>query len=405
VTTAEQKSKNVQAFESLVRVAAFGDVPIAPLASWYALAPIDPIGAHWYFGFDCPACGRLSPLFRDFSDGHLGNPFSKYGLLAICYLCKKNVRCPSEHIRSAQWPLEPGQSPVRSEYSNRVARRYKDDPEYRPVSGPLHHYTSVDALLSIIKTKSLWATNVRYLNDSSESELGLSVMREIAEEARKTAADLDAQILEYAIDWLDSGRLDNAAVYVLSFSAAHNQLGQWRGYTRYGQGICLSIDAGLLVQRMQAQGWTFQNCRYKRTSQLTWAEAILARVRREAATRVVGAGGYSRTDFDSVVQSCLSDLLQVAATIKHESFEQEQEVRFISPLINIDDHRVGYRPGRTKRIPYVEFRLADDAEKVALQEVMIGPGPNQAFVRASVIEALRQNPCTVSLCRIPYREL
>jgi hypothetical protein len=32
----------------------------------------------------------------------------------------------------------------------------------------LYHYTSLHALLGIVKTRSLWSTNIFYLNDSSE---------------------------------------------------------------------------------------------------------------------------------------------------------------------------------------------------------------------------------------------
>jgi hypothetical protein len=260
--TSEQELKNVKAFEALVKVAAYGDGPILPLTEWYSLAPIEPAGGCWYFSFECPKCHQASPMFRDFSDGHLGNPFQRYGVRTTCYFCKVPVQVASETIKSSQWPLQPGQAPVESEYAHRPSRKYKNDPEYRPLSGPLHHYTSLDALLSIVETKSLWATNVHYLNDSSESELGLNLMRQVGEEARKTAKGIDAEFLAYFADWLDGRVFESASVYVLCFSEARNQLSQWRGYTEHGRGICLSIDSGLLVRRMQAYGWTFQNCRY-----------------------------------------------------------------------------------------------------------------------------------------------
>jgi hypothetical protein len=234
-------------------------------------------------------------------------------------------------------------------------------------------------------------------------------MKEVVEQARSTATGIDSEILAFAAEWLDGRKLDSAAVYVLSLSAAHNKLSQWRGYTRYGQGVCLSIDSALLVRRMQTQGWTFQNCRYQRTSQLTWADAILSRLRREAAMRFAGNGHYTRDDFDAALQPCLSDLLQVAATIKHEAFEQEHEVRFISPMISIGDHRIAYRQAKTTPVPYVEFHLADSTEELMLHEIMVGPGAQQELVRAAIAERLKHeriaSPCTLSLSQIPYREL
>jgi hypothetical protein len=234
-------------------------------------------------------------------------------------------------------------------------------------------------------------------------------MRQIAEEARATAKGIDLEILNYILNWLDSPRSDTESVYLLSFSEAHNQLSQWRGYTTYGQGICLSIDSGLLVSRMQAQGWTFQNCRYSHTSQLTWAEAILSRARREAATYCADSEKDRISRIDAIFRNCLSDLLQVAATIKNDGFIEEREVRFISPLINITDPKVSYRPGKTTRIPYVEFQLADAAGDLFVHEIMVGPGPDQAGMQSSTISALKnvavKGPFNVSRSKIPYREL
>jgi DUF2971 family protein len=409
VVIPEQQAKNVTAFESLVKVAAFGGGPIQPLTDWYSLAPIQPTGGLWYFSCKCQKCHRMFPLFQDFSDGDLGNPFRNYGVRVTCLFCNANLDCASEDIKSAQWPLEPRQTPPRGEYANRVPRTYVDDPEYRPVAGPLHHYTSLTALLSIIKSKCLWATNVRYLNDKSESEIGLARMRQIAEEARRTAKGIDSEILDYIVEWLGKPLSESAAVYVLSFSEAHNQLSQWRGYTSYGQGVCLSIDSGLLVRRMQAQGWTFQNCRYGQASQLAWADAILSRFRREAATSCVGLDKGKRCDFGTVFQSCLSDLLQVSATIKHDGFAEEREVRFISPMIDAQNSSVSHRPGNSIRIPYVNFHLADETDRFAIHEVMVGPGPEQLHIQSIIAKALRdaevKGPCLVSLCNIPYREI
>jgi len=236
-------------------------------------------------------------------------------------------------------------------------------------------------------------------------------MRQVAEEAHATSTGIDAEILTYLSEWLGGLTSQSESVYVLSMSKDHNKLSQWKGFTTYGQGVCLSIDSVLLVKRMQAQGWTFQNCRYNLMSQLTWADAILSRIRREAATNYSGIEGEKKKIFDSVLQKCLPDLLQVAAIMKHRAFVDESEVRFISPMINISDSWVSYRtrPGRATRIPYVEFRLADDPENLSIDEVMVGPGPEQHLVKSSIVTSLKENsvraPWRVSLSDIPYREL
>ncbi len=289
------------------------------------------------------------------------------------------------------------------------SREQVRDPDYHPISGPLYHYTSLDALLSIIKNKRLRATNIRYLNDSSESELGLTRIRQIAQQARAKAYGVDQEIFNYVLNWLDNQRSDTDSVYLISFSEAANQLSQWRSYTRYGRGVCLSIEVGVLVNRMQAQGWTFQNCRYNRKSQFAWANAILSRFRREAAAYCADSKDDPKFGIAVIFQRCLSDLLQVAATIKNEAFIEECEVRFISPRINITDSRVSHRLGKTTLIPFVEFQVADAVGDLYIHEIMVGPGPNQRGVQSTIASALKdagaKGLCLVSPSNIPYREL
>ena len=70
--------------------------------------------------------------------------------------------------------------------------------------------------------------------------------------------------------------------------------------------------------------------------------------------------GISRgAHFASVIQRALTDLLHVAAMIKHPSFQNEQETRFMSPPIAPGDSRICFRPGRSTLIPYVHFELVE----------------------------------------------
>ena len=401
---------NVKAFETLVKVLSESGGPALPFDRWHVIEPIYPIGGRWYFSFTCPSCKGHSPLFHDYADGNLGSPFVNcgYGVVATCFFCQARHKCPSADMQSRLWPLAPGQSPPVSEYAHRVQRKYKDDPEYRPLGGNLHHYTSVPALLSIIKSKCLWATHIQYLNDDTESVLGLSLMQQVATEALVGASGDDAEILKYFLEWIRDPQVEGHSVYVLSLSEGYDQLSQWRGYTPPNQGVCLSIDSRVLVERMQAQGWTFQICRYKQQSQLTWADAILGRIRREAATKYasIAASDDKRAAFTTVLKAALSSLLQTAATIKHDSFFEEREVRFISPMIHIDDPRVMYRSNaKHSRLPYVNFQLAEPSTALQVDEVMVGPGIEKDSRQSAIDAALKadnvKGRCKVSVSRSP----
>jgi hypothetical protein len=70
------------------------------------------------------------------------------------------------------------------------------DPEYQPMRGPMYHYTSIEAFLSIIENKCLRATNVHYLNDASEGELGISLVQELAAQEQQSSTGIDGQFLK-----------------------------------------------------------------------------------------------------------------------------------------------------------------------------------------------------------------
>jgi hypothetical protein len=403
----KQNDKNVKAFESVIKVAAGeGGHPVAPLMGWYSLEQVSPAGGCWYFVATCLRCRFVSPLFADYSEGDLGNPFKGGGVHSACHFCSAPISCPSEQFRSFRWPLAPGQDPPESEYRNRKPRKYKDDPESRPLRGPLHHYTSLEALESVIRSRCLWATHVNFLNDTSESKLGLRLMAKVAREAMGDALGADAEFLHYFLRWIEGHAFEDVSVYVLCFSEAHDDLGQWRAYTNYGSGVCLSLSSSMLVARMQEQGWTFQNCRYGQPSQLTWADAILSRMRTQASVKLGATEASHVARFDEVLSATMPDLLQVAATIKHSAFSAERETRFISPMIRAGDPRIHFYAKGKLSIPYVHFDLGETP--LSVHQIMVGPGADQPSMQARVAKLVREagvvGPCILGATDIPYRE-
>lgn len=287
-----------------------------------------------------------------------------------------------------------------------------DDPEYRPISGCLYHYTSIDAFLSIAQHKVLRATKLEYLNDAAEGITGFSRIREAVDQDARAATGIERALLEKLSWWIDHRYLVvPGSVYVLCFSQARDQLSQWRGYTAHGRGISLGIPVDFLVPRMQQVGseWRFQNCRYSLASQMSFARAVVARVRTRAKEEQLNSTAHA--DLVSVINKEAQLIFQTAALMKNDAFSQEAEVRFISSIIGESDPRVRFRAGRTSIVPYIEFRLADDqSQEIPTDvEVGIGPGPTQELAH----NAVAQVATCLRLARavnywrsiVPYREL
>ncbi len=115
----------------------------------------------------------------------------------------------------------------------------------RPIPEKLWHYTSIQGFQAIVASKSIWATDLRFLNDREE----FIHTRNIANKVVAAASELDAngflnrEFLAKAVtSAFDSGPLPNSQVFVASFSASEDQLGQWRGYSHGSSGVSLAFD-------------------------------------------------------------------------------------------------------------------------------------------------------------------
>src|ERR1035441_5092669 len=58
----------------------------------------------------------------------------------------------------------------------RKCRPMEDDPERK--ASLVYHYTAAEGLKGIIENRCIWATNVNFLNDFSEYQYGVEVVRE-----------------------------------------------------------------------------------------------------------------------------------------------------------------------------------------------------------------------------------
>jgi hypothetical protein len=114
-----------------------------------------------------------------------------------------------------------------------------------PIPEKLWHYTSIEVFQKIVLSKRVYATDVRYLNDREE----FIHARKIVGGILKESPELDASGFLYK-DFLskavllgfDSGPLAEVQIFVTCFSAAEDQLSQWRGYSHGSGGVSLGFD-------------------------------------------------------------------------------------------------------------------------------------------------------------------
>src|SRR5215212_6132402 len=93
----------------------------------------------------------------------------------------------------------------------------------------LYHYTSQTGLKGMLNTKTIWASEIHYLNDSTEFALALSLARdELAKRLRAAISPVDRSRLELLRDTIYTIEEDHTCVSC--FSELDDDLSQWRGY-------------------------------------------------------------------------------------------------------------------------------------------------------------------------------
>ncbi len=127
--------------------------------------------------------------------------------------------------------------------------------------GPLYHYTDQNGLLGIIQDRSIRATHLRYLNDTSEGRIVFQVL--LDELNRRVNSD--AMMLSFGMEPVKrSGKIEcedeeifsqgvsmlswvtSQDVFVTSFSEKGNLLSQWRAYAGASGGYSIGFSRSYL---------------------------------------------------------------------------------------------------------------------------------------------------------------
>ncbi|WP_415760274.1 DUF2971 domain-containing protein [Pseudomonas sp. LT1P18] len=239
----------------------------------------------------------------------------------------------------------------------------------------LFHYTDVNAVKSILEKKRLWLTDVRFLNDTQEMHDGISsILEYVKNQSEKFPGrhEFFVDSAEFVIDSL-GGRsdynLDRRPVFVCSFSRAADLLSQWRAYGSYA--IEFADDAmppGLL------------ECVYDPDEKLSRT----ANVTLDSLMAIAGDKFRNDGFLDQPGYEAFSNLVELAATFKHKSFSEEQEVRLIAghdidPDMD-DGLKIEFRSRGNILIPYVEV----DITLESIKAIHIGPMRDQELAYISL---------------------
>lgn len=229
----------------------------------------------------------------------------------------------------------------------------------------LHHYTTADGVLGIIRTERLWATSARYMNDASEISYGRDLVCSVIREECSGQLGLVKEWLS-GFEGVVERTHDRHETYITCFCEADDLLSQWRAYGA-GRGFALAFYAPPLSR---IEGSTIFRVEYHRPTQ----EAAVRETLRIHIAEFMAALAKRDKDRIPYLSAGLALLLSLwVVAFKHPSFSEEREWR-LTPLV-IEKQLV--RSDRGWLRPYVEVSLREQqTQRMPLHHITHGPSPH-----------------------------
>jgi hypothetical protein len=320
----------------------------------------------------------------------------------------------------------------------------------------IFHYTDTAGAVGIINSQSLFASDFRYLNDSTEGTIIESLLTPILvdevavaskellaagfvnkqyyEELGSNADKLQAEAL---LRSMTTAANNISPRFVVSFCRhkeeseqfKHGLLSQWRGYADRG-GFALEFDEPGLDDLIKSESEKFfygavvwRDVLYKGFEELFegkdyegLARAMIGQVFLDPKVTKINdlakRKKIAEISRDKNIDETMSKYLSTAPFLKHFGFHEECEYRIAIPCVRASKIPKGakspakpieFRVRKNLIVPYI--RLFGEWAKLPIKSVIVGPHPNQELQKDAIERLLEQKGIAahVRLSSIPFR--
>lgn len=279
----------------------------------------------------------------------------------------------------------------------------------------LFHYTSLEGLLGIISSKSIWATNVLYLNDASELNYSINLLREeINNVKEKIPVDSKGlgkfSFFDGLIEKIDKfiPHPYPFSFFVCSFSEEKDLLSQWRGYCSRGIGFSLGFNLDKLKGCAEESKCSITICNYNEEDQKSELRKLINEISIRYDTEIKNPSWpleWGEAELDLFIDLFM-EFIELAPTFKHQKFEAEKEWRIIVSRNLKSMKSIRFRPGQSMVVPYIEIPLPTEGDNLIINKIVVGPTHEPNLSKASVEMLLKSKNVKfdeIQYSTIPYR--
>jgi Protein of unknown function (DUF2971) len=266
------------------------------------------------------------------------------------------------------------------------------NPLMRAMPDRVFHYASNAGFIAIVKSKSIWASDIRYLNDSRDYTFAFEIFDEVFHRFGSAPSARQAKFIALVVEQLEIIR--GWQTFVASFSEVDDLLSQWRGYCPPGQGVSIGFHSTLLLGQSKTQDYRFVPCIYDRSKQIREVKNLISRTRplptRRRANNSSESTASTQLHLATEVAVALHEL---AARLKHPAFAGEKEWRLVSVPRLILRSGLQFRDAKSYVVPYRTFALTTNDSALQIAHVTVGPSPHPLLAQQSIVAFLRSEGC------------
>ena len=235
--------------------------------------------------------------------------------------------------------------------------------------GLIYHYCSVDTLYNIITKKKLWLSDSSYMNDKEE----VTWIDTLVFDALNELIDAYPNEKKYSKIEEEYKKLEHKKHFIMCFSKEKDKLSQWRAYADDAKGVAIGFNANCLKDREELSGQIGSEPPQSVTKQL-------------GKDFVEYDENHIKNNFKNIIEKSESMDIQLIAfmikessiIIKHPSFKEEEEVRFIYTPENTSNQNSQthlsskklFRSQKNEIIPYFTFDFKDFENFIS--EIVLG---------------------------------
>jgi hypothetical protein len=287
--------------------------------------------------------------------------------------------------------------------------RWSDDAtSVRPSEVPdtLYHYTDAAGLYGLLSSASLWLTDHRFLNDTTEFTHTTQIMKNVISEIKSdTISDAAKRTLTAISDGKEFANLREG--FVFSFTEEKDDLGQWRAYANDGQGFTVGFSGKLLAARFghDQSEYDLAKVSYDANAEKRALTIALDELLEEV-NRLVTANRTAEQDVVRRAAFAFGAIARGRGSVnKHPSFNLEKEWRIVSYPGDEDEPKVRLSNGKLVR--YLEIPSKNQINRLPITSIGIGP----RFSGPEIVDAVRSlarqlhHSVEIYFANTPYRRV